>query len=125
MNDTLIGESLKDFRFRGGQKQCLFGDSEERYHLPIDRSELTPAIHLQRSVGQSPIPRAALSKDKKACLRDVGVRAMISSSAEANNCFDLLKIFPLALILESLTTFPNARLKSTIDLPGLKVVTLA
>ncbi|GFT62325.1 hypothetical protein TNCV_4717221 [Trichonephila clavipes] len=33
-------------------QQCLFGDSEERYHQPIDRSGLTPASRLQRSVGQ-------------------------------------------------------------------------
>ncbi|GFW42105.1 hypothetical protein TNCV_1905631 [Trichonephila clavipes] len=51
-------------------------------------------------------------EDKKACLSAVGVRAMTSmSSAKANNCIDLLKIFPLVLILESLTTFYNARLK--------------
>ncbi|GFX96446.1 hypothetical protein TNCV_1441211 [Trichonephila clavipes] len=28
-------------------KQCLFGDTEERYHQPIDRSGLTPATRLQ------------------------------------------------------------------------------
>ncbi|GFT26273.1 hypothetical protein TNCV_4411751 [Trichonephila clavipes] len=33
-------------------QQCPFGDSEERYHQPIDRSGLTPASRLQRSVGQ-------------------------------------------------------------------------
>ncbi|GFW40972.1 RNA-directed DNA polymerase from mobile element jockey [Trichonephila clavipes] len=32
--------------------QCLFGDTEERYHQPIDRSGLTPATRLQRSGGQ-------------------------------------------------------------------------
>ncbi|GFY32573.1 hypothetical protein TNCV_673281 [Trichonephila clavipes] len=30
----------------------LFGDTEERYHQPIDRSGLTPSSRLQRSVGQ-------------------------------------------------------------------------
>ncbi|GFX60480.1 hypothetical protein TNCV_1181991 [Trichonephila clavipes] len=34
------------------QKQYLFGDTEERYHQPIDRIGLTPASRLQRSVGQ-------------------------------------------------------------------------
>ncbi|GFV29907.1 hypothetical protein TNCV_657361 [Trichonephila clavipes] len=33
-------------------QQCLFGETEERYHQPINRSELTPASRLQRSVGQ-------------------------------------------------------------------------
>ncbi|GFU36872.1 hypothetical protein TNCV_2670531 [Trichonephila clavipes] len=33
-------------------QQCLFGDTEERYHKPIDRSGFTPASRLQRSVGQ-------------------------------------------------------------------------
>ncbi|GFX60667.1 uncharacterized protein TNCV_4917171 [Trichonephila clavipes] len=33
-------------------QQCLFGDTEERYHQPIDRSGLTPATRLQRSAGQ-------------------------------------------------------------------------
>ncbi|GFW62067.1 uncharacterized protein TNCV_1684981 [Trichonephila clavipes] len=32
-------------------QQCLFGETEERYHQPIDRSGLTPATRLQRSVG--------------------------------------------------------------------------
>ncbi|PRD36737.1 UNVERIFIED_CONTAM: hypothetical protein NCL1_07604 [Trichonephila clavipes] len=62
----------------------------------------------------SPIRRASFSKDKKACLSAVGVRAMISmSSTKANNCIDLLKIFPQVLILESLTTFSNAKLRRT------------
>ncbi|GFW40773.1 hypothetical protein TNCV_4528621 [Trichonephila clavipes] len=34
-------------------QQCLLGDTEERYHQPIDRSGFTPASRLQRSVGQS------------------------------------------------------------------------
>ncbi|GFX90548.1 hypothetical protein TNCV_4335511 [Trichonephila clavipes] len=29
------------------EQQCLFGDTEERYHQPIDRSGLTPATRLQ------------------------------------------------------------------------------
>ncbi|GFV69727.1 hypothetical protein TNCV_1348801 [Trichonephila clavipes] len=33
-------------------QQCLFGETEERYHQPIDRSGFTPASRLQRSVGQ-------------------------------------------------------------------------
>ncbi|GFU31587.1 hypothetical protein TNCV_1234851 [Trichonephila clavipes] len=33
-------------------QQCLFGDTEERCHQPIDGSGLTPASRLQRSVGQ-------------------------------------------------------------------------
>ncbi|GFW74889.1 hypothetical protein TNCV_2677581 [Trichonephila clavipes] len=60
----------------------------------------------------NPILRASFPKDKKACLRAVVVWTMISmSSAKAPNCTDLLKIFPLVLILESLTTSSNARLK--------------
>ncbi|GFV45648.1 hypothetical protein TNCV_2794741 [Trichonephila clavipes] len=45
-------------------QQCLFGDTEERYNQPIDRSELIPASHLQRSVGQRErkgIPRTSFS----------------------------------------------------------------
>ncbi|GFV85392.1 hypothetical protein TNCV_3772171 [Trichonephila clavipes] len=34
-----------------GHLQCLFGDTEERYHKPIDRSRLTPVSRLQRRVG--------------------------------------------------------------------------
>ncbi|GFY03443.1 hypothetical protein TNCV_3132011 [Trichonephila clavipes] len=33
-------------------QQCLFGETEERYHQLIDRSGLTPATRLQRSVGE-------------------------------------------------------------------------
>ncbi|GFY35805.1 hypothetical protein TNCV_4841821 [Trichonephila clavipes] len=45
-------------------QQCLSGDTEERYHQPIDRSGLTPTTHLQRSVGQRErkgIPRTPFS----------------------------------------------------------------
>ncbi|GFW53337.1 hypothetical protein TNCV_4075581 [Trichonephila clavipes] len=35
------------------RNQCFFGDTEERYHQPIDRGGFTPATRLQRSVGQS------------------------------------------------------------------------
>ncbi|GFX47521.1 hypothetical protein TNCV_3015401 [Trichonephila clavipes] len=58
-----------------------------------------------------PILRS-FSRAKKSGLSAVAVRAMISiSSAKANNCIDLLKIFSLVMIFESLTTFSNARLK--------------
>ncbi|GFW00494.1 HTH_Tnp_Tc3_2 domain-containing protein [Trichonephila clavipes] len=33
-------------------QQCLSEDTKQRYHQPIDRSELTSATHKQRSVGQ-------------------------------------------------------------------------
>ncbi|GFU72683.1 hypothetical protein TNCV_193701 [Trichonephila clavipes] len=37
-------------------QQCLIGDTEEWYHQPIDRSGLTPASLLQRSVGLKVFP---------------------------------------------------------------------
>ncbi|GFU64485.1 hypothetical protein TNCV_2526001 [Trichonephila clavipes] len=49
-------------------QQCLFGDTEERYHQPIDRSGLTPATRLQRSVGQRErrgIPRPTISSKRE------------------------------------------------------------
>ncbi|GFX48614.1 hypothetical protein TNCV_585111 [Trichonephila clavipes] len=74
----------------------------------LESDALTTRLPTARNL----IPRASFSKDKKACLSAVGVRAMISiSSAKTNNLDDLLKIFPLVLILESLTAFSNARLK--------------
>ncbi|GFT47262.1 hypothetical protein TNCV_3748731 [Trichonephila clavipes] len=45
-------------------EQCISGDTEERYHQPIDRSGLTLASRLQRSMGQRErigIPRTPLS----------------------------------------------------------------
>ncbi|GFX43882.1 hypothetical protein TNCV_4111611 [Trichonephila clavipes] len=37
-------------------QQCLFGDIEERYHQPIDRSGLTPASRLQLKRTQNKSP---------------------------------------------------------------------
>ncbi|GFV02322.1 uncharacterized protein TNCV_2354981 [Trichonephila clavipes] len=41
-------------------QQCPFGDTEERYHQPIDRSRLTPATRLQsRNIGHTYVASAA------------------------------------------------------------------
>ncbi|GFV06917.1 RNase H domain-containing protein [Trichonephila clavipes] len=47
-----VCRSSGKYQARRLPEQCLFGDTEERYHQPIDRSGLTPATRLQRSVGQ-------------------------------------------------------------------------
>ncbi|GFX57770.1 hypothetical protein TNCV_1495311 [Trichonephila clavipes] len=51
---SLLGnDKIKNRKgFATSSMQCLFGETEDMYHQPIDRSGITPASRLQRSVGQ-------------------------------------------------------------------------
>ncbi|GFT29393.1 hypothetical protein TNCV_757491 [Trichonephila clavipes] len=63
-----VCRSSGKYQARRLPEQCLFGDTEERYHQPIDRSGLTPATRLQRSVGQRErrgIPRPPISSKRE------------------------------------------------------------
>ncbi|GFW01638.1 hypothetical protein TNCV_4085531 [Trichonephila clavipes] len=67
-------------------QQGLFGNTEERYHQPIDRSGLTPASRLQRSVGQR------YSRTPFSSLRDAAHEQHAGRKTNVGRCTRVVKV---------------------------------
>ncbi|GFT97971.1 hypothetical protein TNCV_560111 [Trichonephila clavipes] len=79
-------------------------DSEERYHQPIDRSGLTPATRLQRSVGQ----REHVLQTTNACVWRVWpMRRRVNLKSSSSHCHHQAHA-PMTGLHSSAVCYPTA-----------------